>query len=87
MKTVSPSRHRHRARRAAARLSAEEVANQEPLKETATEDQATVNNEPNTSDQHQTTEEVEDVEDTIVEKETTSAHKSDERSLYVTDIR
>ena len=83
-KSVSPSRQRRRARRAAARLTAEEAANQNLVKERATENEAPVNNEP--SDQHQTTEEVEDVVDVIVEKETTSTLKSDEKSLYVTDI-
>ena len=36
-KTLSPSRERRRARRAAARLNAEEAVDQEPYKETATE--------------------------------------------------
>jgi hypothetical protein len=36
-KTFSPSRERHRARRAAARLNAEEAVDQEPSKESATE--------------------------------------------------
>ena len=84
-KTVSPSSHRRRARRAAARLTAEEAVNEEPSEETATEEEATVINvetdnasveetlpkEPHTSEQHQTTEEVEDVEDANVVAEAT----------------
>ena len=56
-KTVTPSRHRRRARRAAARLTAEEAVNQEPSNETATAKEATDNEiveetfpkEPNTT--------------------------------------
>ena len=65
-----PSRERRRARRAAARLNAEEAVDQEPSKETATEKEAIVTN-VETADQHQTAEEVEDVEHAIVDNAVT----------------
>ena len=83
---MSPSRHRRRARRAAARLTAEEAVGEEPSKETATEEEATAINvetdkvsveetlpKESTTDQNPTTEEVKDVQDANVAAEATIA--------------